>query len=81
MVITNTPQAYNNFLDYILKIYNLTLGQASPRMVVVQSDGTVVIDTARLDANIYANWKAKTINENQNTRIDLMVPQMFECGV
>ena len=51
------------------------------RVVITLPDGTVVIDTFKGGANTYVNFKAKTINENHNTRIAFLDSQLFECGV
>jgi hypothetical protein len=57
------------------------------RIVLTLADGTVVVDTSRPDgetpsnANSYAHFLAKSIDENQNTRVAMMSAQMFPCGV
>lgn len=50
------------------------------RLVVTLTDGTVVVDTSKGAANTYANFVAKTINENHNSRIAILDAQLFECG-
>ena len=79
--IVNTVEAYNLFLNELLNIFDITLGSQSPRLVVTETDGTVIYDTAAGDRNTYQNWKSKTINENHNTRVAIMTAQMFDCGV
>ena len=44
---------------------------ADCRVLVTISDGTVGLDTAKTN-NSYANYKAKVINENHNTRAAIM---------
>lgn len=51
------------------------------RVVITLADGTVVVDTFKGAANTYANYKAKTINENHNTRAAIVNTQLYECGV
>jgi hypothetical protein len=53
---------------------------ASGRIVVTLPDGTVVVDTKKTN-NSYANYQAKKINENHNSRIAILDSQLFECGV
>lgn len=50
-------------------------------IVVTLPDGTVVVDTKKAALNTYANFKAKKINENHNTRISIVDTQLFECGL
>ena len=54
---------------------------ANGRIVVTLPDGTVVVDTSKGTSNTYNNFKAKTINENHNTRISILDSQLYECGV
>ena len=60
MIQTNYPTAYDALLAQLLTIFGITLGSASPRLVVVQSDGSVIYDTSKSaaspNANTYANW-------------------------
>jgi hypothetical protein len=54
----------------------------SGRVVITLPDGTVVIDTGKDDTtNTYANFQAKTINENHNTRVAILDAQLYDCGV
>jgi hypothetical protein len=50
------------------------------RVVITLPDGTVVVDTKKT-TNSYANFNAKKINENHNSRIAILDSQLFECGV
>jgi len=50
------------------------------RIVVTLADGTVAVDTSKTN-NSYANFKAKKINENHNSRIAILDSQLFECGI
>ena len=54
---------------------------ANGRIVVTLPDGTVVVDTSKGTSNTYNNFKAKTINENHNTRISILDSQLYDCGV
>lgn len=53
---------------------------ANGRIVVTLPDGTVVVDTSKSNNN-YANFVAKEINENHNTRVAILDAQLFDCGV
>ena len=91
MIQTNTYVAYDAFFVVLVGIFNITVGSASPRLVVTESDGTVIYDTSHAatpgssapgnNTNNYANWQSKLINENHNTRMAIMTAQMFPCGV
>lgn len=50
------------------------------RVVITLPDGTVVVDTARTN-NTYANFVAKAINENHNSRVAFEAAQHYPCGV
>ncbi|PXW87286.1 hypothetical protein C8R34_11169 [Nitrosomonas sp. Nm84] len=54
---------------------------ASGRVVVTLPDGTVVVDTAKGATNTFANFEAKAINENHNTRVAILDAQIYDCGV
>jgi hypothetical protein len=57
------------------------------RLVVTLPDGTVVLDTIRPDgdtpanANSFAHFQAKSINENLNTRVAIAAAQTYPCGI
>jgi hypothetical protein len=57
------------------------------RLVMTLPDGTVILDTIRPDgdtpvnANSYAHFQAKSINENLNTRVAVAAAQTFPCGL
>jgi hypothetical protein len=56
--------------DALLAVANQVAGKVSGgRIVITLPDGTVVIDTYQGASNTYANYVAKTINENHNSRI------------
>lgn len=69
--------------------YNVLLNEANAtaatiangRIVVTLPDGTVVVDTAKGANNTFDNFKAKTINENHNTRVAILDAQLWACGV
>ncbi|HMU64781.1 MAG: hypothetical protein U1E82_02670 [Nitrosomonas sp.] len=54
---------------------------ANGRVVITMPDGTVVVDTSKGASNTYANFKAKTINENHNSRIAILHSQLYDCGL
>jgi hypothetical protein len=47
---------------------------------VTLPDGTVVVDTKKTALNTYANYVAKKINENHNSRIAILDSRLFVCG-
>jgi hypothetical protein len=51
------------------------------RTVITLPDGTVVVDTSKGPANIFANFAAKKINENHNSRVAILDAQLYECGI
>jgi hypothetical protein len=51
------------------------------RVVITLPDGTVVIDTFQGATNTYANFQAKTINENHGSRIAIHHSLSQQCGV
>lgn len=53
---------------------------ATGRVVVTLPDGTVVVDTSK-NNNSYANFLAKAINENHNSRVAIFSAQQYPCGV
>jgi len=53
---------------------------ATGRVVVTVPDGTVVADTSKIN-NSYANFLAKAINENHNSRVAIFSAQQYPCGV
>lgn len=83
--------AIKNKLDVVQDVltYNILLAEANAdallttkgRIVVTLPDGTVVVDTSKGKLNTFANYKAKKINENHNTRIAILDAQLYECGV
>jgi hypothetical protein len=66
---------------------SVAAGVPNGRLVMTLPDGTVVLDTRRPDgdvpanANSYAHFVAKSINENLNTRVAMSAAQMFPCGI
>ncbi|MEQ1639067.1 MAG: hypothetical protein ABL903_20585 [Methylococcales bacterium] len=54
---------------------------AGGRIVITTPDGIVVYDSSKGTANTYANFVAKTINENHNSRIAILNAQLYECGL
>lgn len=80
LIKSDNPGVYTAFLDKIVEIYGITIGSPSPRIVLTESDGTVVIDTSSTN-NTYDNWINGTINESHNSRVAILATQLFECGV
>ena len=85
---TQDEAAYNNMVAFILNWKNSLAPQqainvSAPipglRIVVTDPDGTVALDTAK--TNTWANYKAKTINENHNTRTYNIGAAMSNDGV
>lgn len=54
---------------------------ANGRIVVTLPDGTVVVDTSKGAKNTFANYEAKVINENHNSRVAILDAQIWDCGV
>jgi hypothetical protein len=54
---------------------------ATGRVVITLPDGTVVIDTSKGGTNTFANFQAKTINENHNSRLAILAAQEYACGI
>jgi hypothetical protein len=78
--IVDSEGQYDSFVALITKLFGVTIGTESPRILVTESDGTVIMDSSKT-TNTYANWKAKKINENHNTRIAVLNSQLQEGGV
>jgi len=85
---TQTEATYNNMFERILDWINSSLPQqainlVSPvpglRVLVVDSDGTIAVDTAK--NNTFAGYRAKTINENHNTRTYNIGAAMSSDGI
>jgi hypothetical protein len=59
-----------------------SINAANGRVVITLPDGTVVLDTSRSDSvNTYANFIAKNVNENHNTRVAIFSAQQYPCGI
>lgn len=80
LLLENTEDAYNELLANLVDAFGLQLGSQSPRILLTESDGTVVIDTSKTN-NSLDNWKQKLINENHNTRVAVLASQLYEGGV
>ncbi|TXI18463.1 MAG: hypothetical protein E6Q62_06600 [Nitrosomonas sp.] len=74
----NNPTTYNILRAEAVATSNLI---ADGRVVITLPDGTVVVDTSKGSANTYANFQAKTINENHNTRVAILDAQIYDCGL
>jgi len=55
-------------------------GVASFRLLVTTSDGTVAYDISKGAANTYDNFLDKTINENHNTRPEILLAVLNSTG-
>jgi hypothetical protein len=53
---------------------------ATGRVVLTLPDGTVVVDTSRTN-NTWADFQAKAINENHNSRLAILAAQEYPCGI
>lgn len=53
----------------------------SARVLYMEPDGTVIVDTSKGALNTFANYKAKVINENHNSRVSIISAQLFTSGV
>lgn len=72
---------YFELLSELLLAFKINLGTDSPRLLVAESDGRVIYDTGSADRNTPENFNTGTVNENHNTRPEMMAAQLFECGV
>jgi hypothetical protein len=73
--------AYTNFYTLVTSVLGMSsCSSNSTRLVITEQDGTVVLDTFFTSGNTRAAWRAKTINENHNTRLAIMTAQMFKEG-
>jgi hypothetical protein len=51
------------------------------RVLVALADGTVCYDSAKGDdLNKFSNFNTKSINENHNTRVAIMIAQSLQSG-
>jgi hypothetical protein len=75
--VTGAP-TYNSLLNEANTVAALI---ANGRVLITLPDGTVVVDTSKGANNTYANFQAKTINENHNSRIAILDAQLWACGV
>lgn len=71
---TAADYAYTNFYTLVTTLF------AGQRIVVTEQDGTVVLDSYAGVNNTRANWRAKTINENHNSRLAIINAQLFKDG-
>ena len=74
--------SYNSLLaDVNTLTANLSAATGlSGRTLIALPDGTVMIDSAKGGSNTYANFQAKAINENHNSRAAIIGAQLFTCG-
>jgi hypothetical protein len=85
--VTSFKNKLNAVVDQVT--YNKLLTEANAtaalitngRIVVTLPDGTVAVDTAKGADNTFDKFKAKTINENHNTRVAILDAQLYDCGV
>ena len=61
---------------------NIAVGaNATLRILLAIDDGTVAYDSSKGANNTYANFAAKTINENHNSRPEILVAILGNSGV
>jgi hypothetical protein len=73
----------------LVSAYNSAFGVTSGRIVVVDSDGLVIVDTSKGALNTFANAEdganpatfASAINVNHNSRLAILDAQQFDNGV
>jgi hypothetical protein len=51
------------------------------RVVLTAQDGTVAVDTNAGALNTFANFQARAINENHNTRLAIGAAQEYPCSI
>lgn len=56
MIQANNQAAYDLFLNNILTIFGITLGDETPRVVVAEANGTVILDTYKTADDVYSNF-------------------------
>lgn len=82
--LKNAMQTITNDAQYqvVLDLANAIAAKAGAagRVVVTTPDGTVVVDTKKTTANTYANFIAKAISENHNSRVAILDAQLWPCG-
>ena len=52
----------------------------TPRILIVNTDGTVALDTSKTN-NSFDNYISKSINENHNSRVSIMTALMNNSGI
>lgn len=83
IALTSQTPGYDNLLADAVNLknaINTATGTTTGRVVITLPDGTVVVDTGKPN-NTYADYLAKAINENHNSRAAIMEAQMFPCGL
>jgi len=75
---TYTPMV--NALNGALGTYGVGTN-STLRILLAVDDGTVAYDSSKGVSNTYANYTAGTINENHNTRPEIMVAILGNSGV
>jgi hypothetical protein len=85
--LLNTVSDQASYATLVGAARSVAGGVPHGRVVVTLPDGTVVVDTWRVDgetpanANSYAHFLSKSINENLNSRVAMMAAQLFPCGI
>ena len=78
--VVNEADGGNNDADYAALLADaVAIRNNTYRVVIALPDGTVVVDTGAA-TNTFAAYKAKTVNENHNSRIAFEVAQHYQCG-
>lgn len=70
----------NTYAPLLATAQSLATSITNGRVLLALPDGTVVLDTSRTN-NTYANFLAKAINENHNSRVAIVVAQEYPCGL
>lgn len=83
MLINNAQQSNNNYSQLVAsmdQILNYYLPKVV-RILITLPDGTVMYDSSKGNTNTRDNFLSKSINENHNTRVAIMIAQMNKCGI
>ncbi len=78
-----TNETYWNNMNTVIQQYLTTYGSVLDglRVLVTLSDGTVAYDSSKELLNTFANYQARTIGENHNSRVCIMIALLNNSGV
>lgn len=68
------------YAPLLARAQSVAMSITNGRVLIALPDGTVVLDTSRTN-NTYANFLAKAINENHNSRVAILAAQEYPCGL